>query len=95
MLSGGIPPPSPAATLSASSLGFGTELVGQAREPLAVTLTNSGTATLDIGSIVTMANFGQTNTCAATLAPGANCKITVNFTPMASGMLAGQSLYYR
>jgi hypothetical protein len=79
----------PQVSLSASSLGFGTELVGGASEPLPVTVTNSGSAALDITNIVADANFAQTNTCAATLAPGANCTISVTFTPTLAGSLAG------
>jgi len=49
-----------------------------------VTLTNSGTSALTISSIATSGDFAQTNTCPvspATLAAGADCAISVTFTP--------------
>ena len=54
-----------------------------------VTLTNSGTAALNITSIVASAPYAQTNTCGASLAAGANCSINVTFTPTAVGSLPG------
>ena len=80
---------SPSVFLSASSLTFGNEVVDTASQPLTVTLTNSGTATLAVGSIAASTNFAQTNNCGAPLASGANCTITVTFTPNASGSLSG------
>ena len=80
---------SPGASLSPTSLTFGVQLVGTPSQTLPVTLSNPGTAMLNISSITTSANFGQTNTCGSTLAPGANCIITVTFTPGTSGSLTG------
>jgi hypothetical protein len=80
---------SPKVALSATSLGFGTEIVGETSQPSSLTLANSGTATLNITSITAAANFGQTNDCGATLAAGANCTINVTFQPAAAGSLSG------
>jgi Abnormal spindle-like microcephaly-assoc'd, ASPM-SPD-2-Hydin len=82
----------PAVTLSPTGINFGSQLVGQKSGAQAVTLTNSGTAPLLISSIslsgTNAADFAQTNTCPispGTLAPGANCTISVTFTPTATG----------
>lgn len=79
----------PKVALSASSVGFGVEIVGETSQPSLVTLTNSGTATLDITSITVTANFGETDDCGVALGAGANCTINVTFTPTASGNLNG------
>jgi hypothetical protein len=52
-------------------------------------LTNYGEATLNIGGIAASGNFSETNTCGATLAPGANCPINVSFSPATAGVLTG------
>jgi len=80
---------SPNVSLSTTILTFGVEVVGTASQPLPITLTNSGTATLSIASIAASANFGQTNNCVPTLASGANCTINVTFMPSTTGSLNG------
>jgi Cep192 domain 4 len=54
-----------------------------------VTLTNTGTTTLDITSVnVTGGNAGDfvpNNFCPSSLAPSANCIIAVTFTPSTTG----------
>ena len=80
---------SPSVSLSTKSLTFGDELQGTASQPLPVTLTNSGTATLTIASIAASANFAQTNNCGSTLAAGANCTINVTLTPNTTGSVSG------
>jgi hypothetical protein len=71
----------PAVTLSPVSLTFASQQVGTNSAPQTVTLTNSGTATLTIGSIVASGDFSQTSTCGASVAAGANCPISITFTP--------------
>jgi phospholipase C len=57
----------------------------------AYTITNSDTKPLTITSISEVGeDFIQTNTCPATLAPNANCKVTVKFTPITTGPRWGQ-----
>jgi Abnormal spindle-like microcephaly-assoc'd, ASPM-SPD-2-Hydin len=80
---------SPKVAVSAASLGFGTEIVGETSQPLPLTLANSGTAILNITSITATANFGETHDCGPTLAAGANCTINVTFQPAAAGDLTG------
>ncbi len=78
----------PAVTLSPPNLAYGSRLISTSTS-LPTTLTNSGGSTLSIASIgITGTNagdFSQTNTCGPTLAAGANCTITVKFSPTATG----------
>jgi hypothetical protein len=53
-------------------------------------VTNTGSSTLDIDSIVASANFGvSSTTCGSTLAVGKSCKVLVTFTPTEAGSLTG------
>jgi trimeric autotransporter adhesin len=77
------------ATLTPSSLTFGTQAVTTTSTAQVVTVTNKGKETLNISSIIfTGANngdFSQTTTCGPTVLPGANCTISVTFMPTAGG----------
>lgn len=79
----------PTVSLSPTSLSFGNQRVGTSSATLAVTLTNSGNATLAIASVTIAGgnngDFSQTNTCGASVAVGAICSITVTFKPTATG----------
>ena len=79
----------PKATLSATALGFGTEIVGKTSSAIPVTMTNTGTAALSITSIAATTNFGETDDCGQKVATGANCTVNVTFEPTAAGSLAG------
>ena len=82
----------PAVTLSAANLSFANQEVGTTSAAQPVSLTNSGTATLNVTSIaITGTNsgdFAQTNTCGSSVAAGANCSINVTFKPTAVGSRA-------
>jgi subtilase family serine protease len=88
---GGTPPPPPApdVSLSPSSLTFGQLITGTTSAAQNVTLANIGNASLSISSIAiggtNSGDFAQTNTCGGSVAPGANCPISVTFTPAANG----------
>jgi hypothetical protein len=81
--------PAPKVTLAPANLVFGNQSVGSASSSQAITLTNTGNAALTSLAISIMgansSDFTQTNTCAATLAAGAWCSISITFTPSASG----------
>lgn len=79
----------PNATLSTKNLTFATQLVGTASPAQAVTLSNYGTETLDITSIVTSGDFSQTHTCGSSLAAGKSCTIDVTFKPTQRGTRTG------
>jgi len=89
-----VPPPlAPTVTLSPTSLTFSSQIVGTMSSAQAVTLTNSGTAPLSITSIsiagTNSADFAETSTCGSSVAVGANCSISVTFTPSAAGSRTG------
>jgi Beta-propeller repeat/Abnormal spindle-like microcephaly-assoc'd, ASPM-SPD-2-Hydin len=81
--------PAPAVTLNPTSLNFPGQKVGTTSASQPVTLTNMGDGPLAISSIATSGDFGQTNTCGASVAAGSNCTINVTVTPTATGALAG------
>jgi hypothetical protein len=79
-------------SLSPASLAFANQSLGTPSAAQTLTLTNTGNAALSITSFaVTGTNasdFAQTNTCSNSLVAGANCTISVTFTPSASGARA-------
>jgi hypothetical protein len=79
----------PSVSLSRTSLSFGTQLVGTTSVPKTIALTNGGTASLTISSIVASGNYAQSNTCGRSVAAGAHCTISVTFHPTAAGSRAG------
>src|SRR2546429_3031385 len=83
--------PAPVASLSPTSLTFASQSVGTTSAAQTVTLSNTGTATLTISSIVASGDFAETDNCGGSLASGGNCSISVTFTPTASGTRTGSS----
>ncbi|MBV8945592.1 MAG: choice-of-anchor D domain-containing protein [Solirubrobacterales bacterium] len=79
----------PAVTLSPTSVAFGSQQVGDTSSARSILLTNTGNASLSVGSIAiagaNSGDFAQTNTCPSSLAAGANCTISVTFAPAAAG----------
>lgn len=82
----------PAASLAPSTLSFAGTTVGQDSATLGTTLTNSGNAVLNIGSVaVGGSNAGDFvvtgGSCAAgaTVAAGASCDVRLVFRPTAAG----------
>ena len=72
-----------------NGLTFGAQTVNVASGPLAVVVTNVGSGTVVLGGLGVggpdAARFVTGGDCAGTLAPGANCTISVVFTPVAVG----------
>jgi hypothetical protein len=82
----------PVVTLSPTSLAFGNVVKGSTSLQKNVILANTGSATLTISNIATSGDFAQvasTKPCGSTLAAGANCKITITFTPTQLGSRTG------
>jgi hypothetical protein len=82
----------PIVTLVPASLVFGKTVVGATAAGKTVTLSNTGTATLNITSIAVSGDFApatSTKPCGSTLAAGANCIIKVTFTPTQLGARTG------
>jgi len=84
----------PLVGLSATSLSFGGEKVGDATASKSVTLTNIGTATLSLTSIsVTGAEasaFVFETDCPTSLAAGASCDIHGHFAPKKTGAVTAE-----
>jgi hypothetical protein len=69
-------------------LTFANQGLGTTSQPQTLTLTNSGTTPLPLDSISIAAGateFSQTNACPQSLAAGANCTVSVTFSPGAAG----------
>jgi hypothetical protein len=79
----------PVATLSPANLTFASQVVGTTSPKQVVTLTNTGSAGLNIASIGTSGDYAQTNNCPLTLAISASCNVSVTFTPTTTGTRAG------
>jgi FG-GAP-like repeat/FG-GAP repeat len=79
----------PIVSLSAKQLTFTSTVIGSNSSPQTVTLSSVGTASLSISSIqiagADAASFSQTNTCGSSLGAGADCNISVVYTPSANG----------
>jgi hypothetical protein len=79
----------PVASLTTSSVSFGSVATGTSSNVVPVTITNVGSATLSFGTIAiadgNTGDFAQTNTCGSPIAPNGTCKINVTFTPTDTG----------
>lgn len=83
--------PVPAVSLSPATLDFGALTVGAAAGSRTVTLSNSGSAALNLSGIAVSGNgFSGSNDCGATLAAGSSCSLTLAFAP--SGVAAYSGL---
>lgn len=85
--------PSPVATpgaiggnliVDASQLNFPPQQTGTTSPARPLTLTNTGTASLTVNSILTFGYFSQTNNCSV-LAPQASCTAQITVSPTANG----------
>jgi hypothetical protein len=82
----------PSVTLVPTSLHWAKFFVGVTSGAKTVTLTNTGSSTLNISSIATTGDFAQkivARSCKSTVAPGASCVIKVTFTPTQIGVRNG------
>jgi hypothetical protein len=83
----GVSAPTPAVALSAMSLAFGNQTIGMVSSPRTVSISNTGTANLVLGTITTAganaADFASSKCSGTSLAPGASCTVDVTFTPAA------------
>lgn len=79
----------PGASLSASQVIFGSQLVNSTSSAQTVVLTNTGTGSMTINSVQMPSYFSDTTNCTGTLAAGTSCSINVVFTPTITGPLSG------
>jgi hypothetical protein len=79
----------PAATVTPTSIAYGSQRVGTTSSPRTVTLTNTGAAPLTISKVqlggTNPGQFARSSACPANLAPGASCQVTVTFKPTSRG----------
>jgi len=91
----GLLPSAPAVSLSPGTLTFPSQTVGTTSPIQSSTLTNIGTATLSVASIVPSGDFALATTgtscpyAGGTVSAGGNCTIDVTFTPSATGTRTG------
>jgi hypothetical protein len=85
-LTGNAVVPTYIATITPTSLTFGSQIDGTISASQTLTVTNTGTAVLSVGTFTFSTGFaratgGSAGTCAATLAVNASCTIGVAFSP--------------
>jgi hypothetical protein len=76
-------------TFSPIGVNFGNHKVGSSSRPVPITLSNKGTATLNISRIkiggADPNDFSQTNNCGSNISAGGHCTIQAKFTPTQKG----------
>ena len=81
--------PAPLLILNPTSINFSNQLVNATSTAQTVTLTNTGTDSLNVTGITlagsNASDFAQTNNCPTTLAINAFCTVNVTFSPGATG----------
>jgi 6-phosphogluconolactonase (cycloisomerase 2 family) len=82
-------PATPAVTLIPGNVSFPAITQGTAGAPQNITVTNSGTANLNIFSVVlggaNLNDFNMNNACASALAINVSCTISITFAPLGAG----------
>ena len=80
----------PLGNVSVTQLNFGNSAIGVASLPLSLTVQNIGQTNLSVSSVSAPTPFSvASNNCPSSLAPNAECTISVSFTPPAAGPFAG------
>ena len=89
-LTGAPNPTASVLSLAATTLNFGSIVVGAASAAQTLTVSNTGTAALTISNISITGDFAQTNSgCTASIAVNGTCTISIIFTPTATGARTG------
>ena len=83
-----VPNPVPAVKLSATSLTFSAQNTGTSSAPQNVTLTNFGSAPLDL-TITVSKDFQVATTCSSSVPGASNCTISVSYAPTITGAETG------
>jgi hypothetical protein len=85
----------PAMSLSPTSLSYATQAVATASPLQTITVTNTGSASLSVSSVVTTGDFNETDDCpAALIAVNSSCTIHVRFLPTTTGSRNGVLTIY-
>jgi len=77
------------ASLKPASVGFGSVVADTTTPAKTVTLTNSGSSSLSISSIVASGDFTETNNCSSSLAAHSSCTVKVTFSVPVVGAITG------
>jgi len=76
-------------SLSPPQLNFGSQKVGTKSAPQNVTVTNTGSTTVNVTNVTiggyNINDYSETNTCGTQIGPGASCTISVTFAPLRTG----------
>ena len=83
-----VPNPVPAVKLSGTSLTFAPQNTGTVSAAQSITLTNFGSAPLDL-TISVSKDFQVSSTCSTSVAGGSNCAISVSYAPTVTGAETG------
>jgi len=76
--------------ISPASIDFGEDAVHSDSPPQNITLSNPTKSPIALEQIIASGiDFSQKNDCGPSLAPGAQCRIQVSFTPVISGPRTG------
>lgn len=82
--------PTSVISIRPEKMDFDGQTVGTSSRPKAATLTNVSNEGVTISDISASGiDFTQSNDCPEKLAPGANCKIEITFTPAINGPRLG------
>jgi len=85
------PQDAPSVALSPQQIDFGNQPLDSPTNAVTVTLTNVGSAALNITSITASGDFQQTNTCGTYVSGGAgSCSIQIIFNPTSVGLRTDQ-----
>lgn len=80
----------PIASVSPSGLAFSDQAVGTTSGAQTLTLSNAGSAALELTAIEVTGDFAQANACPSVLDVGASCSIDVTFAPTETGNRSGR-----
>jgi len=75
--------------LSKNAFSFGNQPVGTTSVAQTAQLTNTGNTPLSVKSLAATGQFAASSDCAATVAPGAGCTVSVVFSPSTIGSQTG------
>jgi hypothetical protein len=78
-----------ALTFNPTSLTFAAQKVGTTSPAKTITISNSTSAAVTIGSVSISGPYKETNTCGGSIAGNGSCTISVTFTPTATGTQTG------
>ena len=79
----------PVATVTPASLVFSAQSLGTSSPSQAVTLANTGSATLNVNGLQMIGDYAESNNCPASLSAGSTCVINMTFTPTQTGTRNG------